>query len=413
VVAPSSERNQPAPLARKPPSGRGAVGSRPSVETRLLTEGYNFDFFQAVRLLHWLDPRRRQVGRGGPPQAEIVRFRARVSLSFPPSSIYEIRRPTPETSGAVMIQAFMGLTGPNGVLPRHYTELLHRLEREKGPERNALRDWLDLFNHRFVSLFYRAWEKYRFYLPYERGVYARAEADPFTVALLSLVGHGLPPLRHRLIVALRTPGEDPSRAQQRPAARALVRIEDLTLLYYGGLLAHRPRNAAGLEAILGDYFHLPARIRQFQGQWLPLEPPNQTRLAGDSGPDNNQLGVTAVAGERVWDVQTKFRIYLGPLDYESFLEFLPDFAPVPARKTFFLLVHLVRIYAGLELDFDVQLALRADEVPECRLVDDGTVGARLGWNTWVRSLAFEGDADDAVFEGEEVFLIDPREAPSA
>jgi type VI secretion system protein ImpH len=185
----------------------------------------------------------------------------------------------------------------------------------------------------------------------------------------------------------------------------LARIEDLSLLYYSGHLAHHPRNAWGLEAILGDYFRLPVQVDQFQGQWLLLEPANQTRLAADPGPDNNQLGATAVAGERVWDVQTKFRIRMGPLDYPAFLDFLPDYAPVPERKAFFLLIHLVRLYVGLELDFDVQLVLKGDEVPECRLVDDGTVGARLGWNTWIRSQAFTGDAADAVFEGEEVFQL--------
>ena len=358
--------------------GPGGPGSRPSVGSAAIRRGYDFDFFQAVRLLQRLDPSRRQVGRGGPPRAEAARFRAQVALAFPPSSIHEIRRPTADNPVPVMTQAFMGLTGPNGVLPRHYTELLYRMERERVPERNALRDWLDIFNHRWVSLFYRAWEKYRFYLPYERGLHVADEPDPFTLALLCLVGHGLPPLRRRLVVTLAAPADDPLRAREQPPARGLVRIDDLTLLYYGGLLAHRPRNAAGLESIAGDYFRLPARVHQFQGQWLLLEPANQTRLSDDAGRDNNQLGVTAVAGERVWDVQTKFRLQLGPLGYDAFLEFLPDFAPIAVRKAFFLLVHLVRIYVGLELDFDVQLIVKGNEVPECRLTDDGTVVRTAG-----------------------------------
>jgi type VI secretion system protein ImpH len=385
------------------------------VEERLFSEGYCFDFFQAVRILQRLDPARRPVAGSGAPQAEAVRFRARVSLSFPPSSIYEVRRPTSEVPVPVLVEAFMGLTGPNGVLPRHYTELLCRLERERAPERHALRDWLDLFNHRFVSLFYRAWEKYRCYLPFERGAYARAEPDTFTTALFSLVGHGLPPLRRRLVVGVWPerevrPTPLPAAPQPQPP-QVLARIEDLTLLYYGGLLAHRPRHASGLEALLGDYFGLPVRVHQFLGQWLLLEPANQTRLGDEAGPDNNQLGITAVAGAQVWDVQTKFRVRLGPLDYRAFLDFLPDPTPVVARKAFFLLVHLVRLYAGLELDFDVQLVLKGGDVPECRLSDDGSVGARLGWNTWVRSVPCEADCDDAVFEGIEVFRLDEATDP--
>ena len=120
-----------------------------SLARRLFEESYDFDFFQAVRLLQRMEPGRVRVGRGGPPQAEAVRFRARISLSFPPSSIYELRRPTTSLPIPVMVQAFMGLTGPSGVLPRHYTELLYKIERDvRTPEKHALRDWFDLFNHR-------------------------------------------------------------------------------------------------------------------------------------------------------------------------------------------------------------------------------------------------------------------------
>src|SRR5437588_10322428 len=98
-----------------------------------------------------------------------------------------------------LVASFMGLTGPKGALPDHYTELLIRLGRErKDVERTALRDWLDLFNHRFLSLFYRAWEKYRFQIPYERGDYALTEPDVFTRALLAFVGLEMPALRDRL-----------------------------------------------------------------------------------------------------------------------------------------------------------------------------------------------------------------------
>jgi type VI secretion system protein ImpH len=404
VAETPSQIDEPAPRGR-PRASAASRWSPPTVETRLYGEGYNFDFFQAVRLLERLDPARRPVGHGGPPHAEAVRFRARVSLAFPPSAIYGLDRPTAELPVPVMVEAFMGLTGPNGVLPRHYTEMLYRLERERRPDRNALRDWLDIFNHRFVSLFYRAWEKYRFYLPYERGAATSAEPDAFTMALYSLVGHGLTPLRRRLIVTVGAVHGRAAAAHAPSRDRVVARVEDLSLLAYSGHLAHRPRNAWGLEAILCDYFRQDVRVHQFQGQWLILEPAIQTRLGDDRGHANNRLGFTAVAGERVWDIQTKFRIQIGPLDYDAFLEFLPDFAPVEARKAFFLLVHLVRLYVGLELDFDIQLVLKGDRVPECRLGEDPTVGARLGWNTWVRSQAFEGDAFDAVFEGQEVFRL--------
>jgi len=159
-----------------------------------------------------------------------------------------------------------------------------------------------------------------------------------------------------------------------------------------------------LEAILRDYFQVPTRIQQFQGQWLQLEPANRSRLDGELG--NNELGVSTVVGERVWDMQSKFRLRLGPLGYDQFLDFLPDRNPDLGRKTFFLLVHLVRLYVEPTLDFDVRLILKAEEVPECRLTGDGTFGARLGWNTWLLTQSLTDDADDVVLEGEEVLCID-------
>jgi type VI secretion system protein ImpH len=370
-----------------------------TVEDRLFDEPYSFDFFQAVRILERWAPDRRPVGRGGPALSEIVRFRAHLALTFPPSSIYDLQGPSESLPLPAMTVSFLGLTGPSGVLPRHYTELLLRLAKEaKGPEKNALRDWYDLFNHRLISLFYRAWEKYRFYIAYERGDYKRGDQlDPFTHCLFSFIGLGEVPLRNRLRVVTGWP------ENEREPQRILAGIPDLALLHYSGFLAHRPRCALSLEALLEDYFQLPIRIQQFQGQWLVLDRANQSRMGGAGG--NNQLGVNLVAGERVWDVQSKIRVRMGPLRYGQFTEFLPDYSPVAQRKAFFVLAHVVRLYVGPELDFDVQLVLGKEEVPECELTADAAGGPLLGWNTWIRSQPPREDADQAVFAGDEVYRM--------
>lgn len=370
-------------------------GQERTVEERLLEEGFSFDFFQAVCLLDRLDSGRKPVGRGGPPLQESVRFRGHVALVFPPSSIVQIDRPTAILPMPALTVPFFGLFGVNGVLPRHYTELLLRLDREgKGSQKHALRDWLDLFNHRLISLFYRAWEKYRFYIPYARGEYAEREPDAFTGSLFSLIGLGERPLRQRLRVATRIEQDG------EVVERAFARVDDLALLHYSGFLAHRPRSAAALEAMLVDYFQLPLRVVQFQGQWLTLDAANQSRL----GAANCRPGLDLVAGARVWDVQGKIRLRLGPLGYADFETFIPERTTSARRKAFYLLCHLARLYVGPELDFDIQLVLRAAEVPECQLAGD----CRLGWNTWVRSLPLDHDADDAVFAGEELVWVETR-----
>jgi len=146
----------------------------PSVEELLFAEGFRFEFFQAVRLLEKVFPERAPVGRDARPGEEVVRFHAHNTLTFPASSIDELSR-SDEGAPASMVVAFMGLTGPSGVLPRHYTELV--LEEERRRER-GLAAFFDVFNHRVVSLFYRAWQKYRVPIAHEQANRPGAAPDP-------------------------------------------------------------------------------------------------------------------------------------------------------------------------------------------------------------------------------------------
>ncbi|OAI49775.1 hypothetical protein AYO44_06145 [Planctomycetaceae bacterium SCGC AG-212-F19] len=385
---------------RETPAQRGAAPPRAwppgSLAARLFEEGFAFDFFQAVRLLQQLDTQRAPVGQGSALEVEVLRFRTLASLTFPPSSIYDLQQIG--KAPPVMTVTFFGLTGPSGILPRHYTEMLMRIQREgKAAEKYALRDWLDMYSHRLLAHFYRAWAKYRFWLNYERGEPFRAEPDTFTTSLLSMIGMGTPALRNRLRVSWRAPGET-----RRPA-RTLAQVNDLVLLYFGGLLAHRPRNAVGLAGMVREYTTLPADIRQFHGQWLEIEPDKQSRLGLGDG--NSELGENLVIGERVWDAQSNIRVRLGPLRYAQFLDYMPDRAPFPERKAIFELIHMVRLYVGPEFDFDVQLVLTAEEVPEMQLPLGTDDGPQLGWNSWLTTQSFAEDATDAVFPGEEVVVV--------
>jgi type VI secretion system protein ImpH len=383
--------------------------TEPPVFRRLYQEPFAFDFFQAVRLLARMPDALARTEPGKPPP-EVARFAAHLSLAFPASAVHDLE----SRAGAlpVMTVTFLGLFGPNGVLPHHYTQRLINREHKEGrpkawvewdegrkdrwrAEARALRDWLDLFNHRFVHLFYRAWEKYRFWLAHERGETDLREPDRFTLALLALVGQATPWQRGRLVVAAPVAGES--------APAELAAVRDRGLLRYAGLLAQRHRNAWGLRALLAGYFERPVAVEQFQGQWLPLEEASQSRVGDEDG--NCALGESTVVGDRVWDVQGKVRIRLGPLTYQEFAEYLPDRAPVEGRKAFFLLSHVARLYLGPEFDFDVQLVLRKEDVPSCRLTDDRVAGPRLGWNCWVLSQTPEKDAEDAVFEGDTSTIV--------
>ena len=227
------------------------------MEAELREEPYLFEFFQAVRLLERSFPGKSPVGRFNPPSTEVVRFVANSTLAFPASEVQSLEWPK-DGPGQMKVN-FMGLTGPEGVLPLYYTSLL--AERMRAGDRSAV-DFFDIFNHRIISLFYLAWEKYRFSVAYER-----EGLDPFSHHLMDLIGLGTPGLQNRLPVL------------------------DDSLLYYSGLLAQRPRSAAALRNLLGDYFEVPVEVEQFAGGWYPLDRNTQTSLKADlANPSNWDSG---------------------------------------------------------------------------------------------------------------------------
>lgn len=417
------------------------------VYRRLLAEPYQFDFFQACRLLGRI---RKDLVAVGPddPLVEPARFKGHLSLNYPASPVHAVAPGAASLDPPAMTITFLGLFGPKGVLPWHYTQKLIDREHARADEwdrltdyqreqyaaeRTAARAWLDLFNHRFAYLFYRAWDKYRFWLAYERaepdrvdpdeidpgsapsGSLVGGRPDPFTRCLLALSGLGTGGLRNRIVVTgARKAGDtgDLGIAARglygRPAGpvpgdRVLAKVSDIGLLRFAGLFAQRHRNAWGLRVLLAQYFALPVEVRMFQGQWLPLAPASQSRLGTSQ---NCELGVNAVAGSRVRDIQGKFRVRLGPLTYAEFLDYLPDRTPTPERKGFFLLSQLTRLYAGLEYDFDVQLVLRPPDVPYCELSADPVSGPRLGWNCWLLTHTPPRPAEDVVFDGDPVTRVE-------
>src|SRR5688572_19231860 len=276
----------------------------------LFDEPYRFEFFQAIRLFAKLFPTRKPVGGDALPDEEMVRFRSRITLDFPASEIHELARTDDEHTDQERIDMFvnfMGMVGVSGALPTHYTELVLDRLRQRD---TAMWAFLDIFTHRSVSLFYRAWAKYRFPVGYERG------DDDFTSYLFDLAGLGTKGLRGRMA------------------------LEDESLLPYAGLIAQKPHSVRAVENTISDYFGVRAEIEQFSGQWLDLEGTDLTKL----GKQNCVLGANTIAGTRVWDQQSKFRVKLGPLDLKKYMAFLPSgSAHKPLRS-------MIDFMVGLELD---------------------------------------------------------------
>ena len=324
----------------------------------LTDEPYRFEFFQAVRLLEKVYPEKRAVGRNAMPHEEVVRFRSRVAVDFPASEIHEIREASDPKTGdrqLEMLVNFMGMVGVSGVLPQPYTDLV--LDRVRHRD-TAMWSFLDIFTHRAVSMFYRAWRKYRFPIGYERG------NDDFTGYLFDLCGLGTKGLRGRMS------------------------LPDESLLPYVGLIAQRPHSNNALENILSDYFGVKAKTEQFFGQWLQLDTQDYTRL----GERNNTLGESAIAGTRVWEQQSKFRVRLGPLDFKQFQAFLPNGSAHPPMRSIILFM------AGHEVDFDVRLKLKARQVPSTILTTRAQRRPMLGWTTFLKTKPFKADDEQLILQ---------------
>ncbi len=255
----------------------------------LVEDACSFEFFQAVTLLQRLSAGLRPVGGFSNPEEEAVHFRVNPRLGFPASQIQTLE--LPENAPPEMTVNFMGLTGPSGVLPYTYSELI--LERVRAKD-HGLAAFLDIFNHRAISLFYRAWQRSRFPVTYSAGA-----QDLFTRYLLDLIGLGTDGLRDR------------------------QEIEDEALLHYVSLVAMQSRSAMALEQIIEDYFEVPVEIQQFTGAWYGLDESTQCAMTDEDTP-SSQIGAGAVVGDAVWDRQARVRIRLGPLGMERYCDFLPE-----------------------------------------------------------------------------------------
>lgn len=353
-------------------SARRRAGT--SVAQQLQDEPYRFGFFQAVRLLERIARKQnsgrniRPVGTDASPSVEAVRFRALPTRTFPPGEIDRLKPNLidEEKPPFEMTVGFMGLYGPSGVLPIHYTQIV--IDRMRAKD-HAMRDFLDVFNHRIISHFFRAWEKYRFPIAYERNhLWETGEDDAYSEALFGLVG-------------MRTKG-----------MRDRQEVHDETYLYFSGFYAHRPRNAVSLERLLSEYFGQPITVQQFQGRWLYLDFENRSLLPTAENPlgQNCRLGLSIIVGEKVWSVEAAFRIKVGPLSRSEFEDFMPGSSKLTQ------LAQLVRKYVGMSLDFDVQPVLRGPETPPIEVLSDEPQ-SRLGYNTWLWSKPIEHIVDDAIF----------------
>lgn len=329
----------------------------------LLESPERYGFFQAVRLLyrtHGLSP---MHGSG----REAVRFGVPDTLNFPAGEVRDLSTaPDGVEAQHRLVVNFFGLTGPNGVLPSHYTRWLIARARARDP---GPRDFFELFNHRLLLLFWHAWRKHRPELALEFNLGQGALRYVY-----DLVGMGTPALYERMY---------PRRAPADPSRR----LPGAALGYYSGLVSQRPHGVGSLSQVVGDVVGAPVVAHGCFGTWQRIATRDRTRL----GRRAHRLGDGVVLGSRFWDRQTTLQLSIGPLDRDRFDALLPS------GELLASVVELTRFLTGLALDLRIKLALKAAQVPRIALGDRGPHRARLGWNTWLSGRRRSTPADEAEF----------------
>lgn len=316
---------------------------------RLGAAPHAHDFFDTLRRIDALTPQAPRMGRALRPALEPVRLGQDAELDFAPASImsFGAQRHAPPRLGV----RFLGLFGPQGPLPLHLTE--YTRERERHHADSSLARFADIFHHRLLTLFYRAWAEA------QPAVHAdRPDDDQFAKWVGALIGIAPAPMRER------------------------DTVPDAAKRFHAGTLSRGVKNGEGLESVLRAFLEVPVRVESFVGHWMQLRLSDRTRLgAGRAAEPSAQLGRSAVAGSKVWDRQYKFRIHVGPLDRAQFEAFLPGGNALAAVRD------TVRQFAGYGRRWDLRVSLRAGDVPRAqlqpRLAPPGAVGTRLGLSTWL------------------------------
>jgi type VI secretion system protein ImpH len=301
-------------------------GVRLSVIDRMRSEGFRFNFYQAVHLLERRRAKAQRAGGTSGAGANPVRFRPSTSLSFPATDVARIDVPESPEEAATVVATFMGLYGVDAPLPEFFYERL-AVDEASAVE---LRDFLDIFANRIYALFYQAWKR------------VRAELDPsrsHAQRFLALTGL----------------------AHAGTASNEARRVED-SLVSFAGHLAPRTRGAEGLACVLGGLLGVPVRVEQHVPRWV--------RISRSLGVGRGaRLSGSAMLGDRIFDVSGKFRIWLGPMHIDRYLGLLPGGSD--AR----VLASIVRAYVPGYLDHDVALQFYAEGLPTARL---GNQQCRLG-----------------------------------
>lgn len=321
---------------------------------QLSAEPWAHDFFAVLRRFESLWRHQPRLGKAVRPSAEPVRLGQDAELDFAPAALmsFTATNDKPPRIGT----RHLGLFGPMGALPLHLTEYTRDRQRNHGDA--TLARFADVFHHRALLLFYRAWAQT------QPAVQAdRPGDDQFAKWVSALFGQA------------------PAAFEEAHAAPNAV--PDDARRFMAGHLSRAARNVESIEKALRSYFRVPVRVESHVGHWMHIRPEDRTRLGGPAHRHSTALGRSAVAGAKVWDRQYKLRLHLGPLTLAQYESFLPGQAALAQLRGW---MHQL---LGIGMQWDVRLVLKGAEVPRLGF------GTRtpLGRTTWLGCKPARSDRD--------------------
>ena len=312
----------------------------------ITTNLHKYSFFSILRHLESKqDISKPLVGETVSPSQDLFRLYQNPSMSFIYKNIDSVSLKNNKVQIAINE---IGLLGANSPLPSHLIEFIFQRKHQYGD--GAWASFVNMLQHRVLTMFYRSWMNAQSVLSLEN-----KGTDKFSRYIASLAGFA--------VLDEEQPGHY---------------VEHFSKLYFAGYSLQRNRSADNFQDLLSQYFSIPIRIEENIGQWFKLPKEEQTRLGSDR---RYTLGDGLMLGSKIYDVQTKFRITIGPLTLKEFESFF--------KKGFNSkrLIEWVRFYVGEEYDWDVQLILAKPEIPKLVLGDHN----KLGLTTWLGSIDKGGD----------------------
>ena len=306
-----------------------------SVRAELVAEPWRFDLLALLRRLERENPGKPRIGDARTLAEQYVSLGQNPFFEFPDSTI---EAASIDPSGLVLLKTrFLGMFGPQGALPLTTTEEAYGWLRERD---DAFCSFVNIFQRRFLELFFRAWAD-----AHPTAQNDRPDEDRFRIYIGAMIGIGA------------------------PAYRDADSIPDFAKLPFAGLLAPRVKSASRLRSFLASYLGTRVEIQEFVGAWLTLDEGERTRL----GAANSRLGVDAVAGASMYGVSDKFRVRIFVRDVAHFRRFLPG-SPLAQE-----IADAIFLYIGEEYDWDMELAIPAGEITPVRLGQS----VQLGWTSWM------------------------------